>query len=360
MNKTKTFIRIFLSFCLWRAPQAAAWGERGHHAIARIAAMRVATGTEDEKALAALFRSKAIQLGHLSNVPDTAWRNMDKETSALNGPTHYMDADYWTDDIGSIPLDYQEAFKRFNGKPNKIDGKPIDLFQEGTLIWRSQQLYDLMVSEFHKAKTAAPGSAEYKRAVHQALVYGGLLAHFVGDASMPYHNSHDYDGAKTGHAGVHAYFEMETPDSDDPGLESAVYQGMPQSFASLKLEQEFSSGGSRPAAHLTRLLSERAFARLGELERLDGQLILERSKGKSPAKRKPAQEALAAFRPMIVEQLAESSAVLARLWRGAWEQAGKPDLSEAKFWDYAHKPDFVVPSYDEAAVTRIKAKTAAN
>ena len=57
---------------------------------------------------------------------------------------------------------------------------------------------------------------------------------------------------------------------------------------------------------------------------------------------------------MITEQVAGSAAALARLWRGAWEAAGKPDLAKARGWDYAHKPDFVAPGYDPDALGRIR------
>ncbi len=359
-----------LASSLW--PSAAhAWGERGHHAIARNAALAVLVGVPREPlagseagllwSVEAFFRKKALQLAHLSNIPDTAWRNSDPETQAINAPTHFLDADQLTQDFDAIPLEYPAALKKFHGKKNRLDKKKtIDLYASGTLIWRAQELYDLAVADFQAATAAAPGSPQYVDAVKNALRHLGLLAHFVGDATMPYHNATDYDGWATGNGGIHAYFESDIPDTQAPDLELDVYKKLPELYAAAGIEELFRKGGSRPASFLTREIGKRAFARIPELQRLDDAHLLERStpgeggRRGTPAARKAPEAAAPDMRPMITEQMALASAALARLWRGAWEAGGRPDLSYARFWDYHHKPEFVVPAYDPAAVERIK------
>lgn len=354
------------ALCLALLPgRAAAWGERGHHAVARTAALSVLEGvdaaamTPQEKSLRDFFRSKAIQLGHLSNIPDTHWRGLDAESAAQNAPTHYSDADQWTADFDSIPLDYEEALAKFQGKPNLIDGKPIDIFETGTLYWRAQQFYALLTASFRQAKDAAEGSPAQKAAAKDALLHAGLLAHFIGDASMPYHNATDYDGFASGNGGVHSYFETDALYAETPELEAEIFRRLPAAFRSLDADALLRKGGAKAGALLSRELGKRAFGRIPELRRLDDACILERSAApaggrRSAAKRKPAEKAMPAFRPMIEEQLALSAAVLARLWRGAWEEGGRPDLSKALFWDYHHRPDFVAPDYDPGALRRIK------
>lgn len=353
------------ALCLALLPgRAAAWGERGHHAVARAAALRVLEGVEagswtpEGKSLLAFFRSKAIQLGHLANIPDTYWRGLDKVRSAENAPTHFADADHWTEDFDAIPLDYGAALAKFQGKPSLIDGSPVDLFETGTLYWRAQQFYGLLIDAFRRAKTA-PENGERKAAVKDALLYAGLMAHFIGDASMPYHNAADYDGFTAGNGGIHSYFETEALSSETPELEAAVFRRIPEAFRNFGVEAKFQQGGRWSGALLSRELGRQAFRRIPELRRLDDAFILERSTvtdgGKRlAASRKPAEEAMEAFRPMIEEQLAFSAAVLARLWRGAWEQAGRPDLSKVHFWDYHHSPHFIPPDYDPDALRRIK------
>lgn len=345
------------------------WGERGHHSAARSAALWILAGTdlsgmppaeaEAYRSLESFFRRKAIQLGHISNIPDTSWRSLDWESSAQNAPTHFADADAWTDDFDAIPLDYPAALQKFHGKPNRLESKVIDLFETGTSIWRSQELYDLTVEQWKTVKASTPGSPEQKAAAQKAIVYGGLMAHFIGDASMPYHNATDYDGYATGNGGVHAYFETDAPETETPDFEADVHRKVPEQWIQLDVEAGFSRGGARPAAYLCRAIGKQAYARLPELRRIDDAFILRRSTPSaaglrgSQAARRPSEAAAPAFRPMITEQLARSAAALARLWRGAWEAGGKPDLGKARGWDYAHKPDFVPPAYDPDALRRI-------
>lgn len=348
-----------LALGLWLAllpSSARTWGERGHHAIARAAALDVLEGldlsaasAEDSARYAGLrdlFRDKALQLAHLSNIPDTSWRGGDPITRALNAPTHYSDADQWTVNFDTIPLDYNEALAKFQGKPNLVDGAPIDLFTSGTLYWRSQELFELLVDAFKR------------REPREAILYAGILAHFIGDASMPFHNASDHDGFITGNGGIHAYFETAALLPETPELEAAVYRRLPSAYRLFNVEAKLRQGGDNAGALLAREIGKQAFGRILELRKLDDAFVLERSTfsaqgRKVYAKRKPAESATPVFRPMIEEQLSLSAAVLARLWRAAWEQAGRPDVSRARFRAYLHEPSFIPPVYDPAGVQRL-------
>ncbi|MBI3552506.1 MAG: hypothetical protein HY077_08300 [Elusimicrobia bacterium] len=329
------------------------WGERGHNAIARVAAMRL-----DDPALRGFFQAKALQLGHLANIPDTSWRKLGPEVEALNAPTHFLNADEWTDDIASLPLDYSQAKKSVDGLKSRADAKPIDLFESGTVIWRAEQLFERMTDSFKKAKSEEPGSKGFKAAVQQALVYGGLMAHFVGDASQPYHNTADHDGYGTGEGGIHSFFESAVLNVETPALELDVFETLPTAAAALDCDRMMDDGAEcrrLAGACVTRELSARALARVGEVRRADAPLVLEPSVGKKAAKRKSADEAAPAFRPIIEWQLALAAGALRWLWREAWQRGGRPDLSKAQTFDYALAPDFVEPDYDPQAVARASA-----
>ena len=367
-----------LAFCaaLWALPTSGAcWGERGHHAAARDAALAILTGVDlsaQSPADAALYRGlrdfcrgRAIELGHIANIPDTAWRSMGDEIENMNGPTHFMNSEILTDDFDTIPLDYQDALARYQGKPSRLDGRPVDLFKTGTLIWRAQQFYDRLLRDLKDAKAAETSRdfAAEKSAVFRALVDAGLMAHFIGDATMPYHNAADHDGYGTGNGGVHAFFESEVPNTETPRFELDVYDKIPAEYKAFGMDAKFSAGKNKPAAFITRALAKEALGRIPEVIKIDDALILSRStvtaQGRNvPAKRKPADDADAAFRPIITEQVALAAAALSRLWRGAWEEAGRPDLAKARLHDYAHKPDFVEPSYDPDGVKRAKEEAA--
>ena len=339
------------------------WGERGHNAIARAAAMRMSMDVAVDSGAAGYFQRYALELGHIANIPDIYWRSLGKDYDALNSPTHYIDADAWTDDIASLPLDYARA-KELASK-SRVDGKPVGLFENGTLIWRAQQLYEKMAAAFARAKSEEPGSKAFKADVQQALVYGGLMAHFIGDASMPYHTTIDHDGYATGNGGIHAFFESDVPNTETPALELDVYRRLPRAAAAFEVDKKFAAGKRQPAAYLARALCVQAFARIGETRAIDDRFIIGRSLPAAPGRPKaPAVRgaspvaAAAAFHPLIEEQLALAAAVLTRLWRGAWEEGGKPDLSKAHTYAYALEPEFVMPDYDLDAVKSAQAKRA--
>ena len=74
-----------------------AWGERGHDLVTQVAVRLVGSDFDTSGKLSEALLMKAHLLGHLSNVPDTVWRNKDKVGAAAtkaNGSTHYVDSDY--------------------------------------------------------------------------------------------------------------------------------------------------------------------------------------------------------------------------------------------------------------------------
>ncbi len=87
-----------------------------------------------------------------------------------------------------------------------------------------------MIGSFKKAKSEEPGSKEFKTDIQDALVYGGLMAHFVGDASQPYHNTIDHDGYAAGEGGIHSYFETAAPTSRLPPWSLDVYDQVPDAY----------------------------------------------------------------------------------------------------------------------------------
>lgn len=349
--------RAALAAFLLGAPSlAAAWGERGHHSTASVAARAVLAGTKDAdihsapyRRLRDFFASKAIELGHISNIPDTAWRGGGALVEALNKPTHFADTDAWAASFDQIPLSYEDALRALHGKPSLLDGRPVDLFETGTLYWRAEEFYESARAAFKRAAGAKPGSPEAREALKEATLHLGLMAHFVADASMPLHNVTDWDSRSTGNAGLHLYFETEAPLQAGPDLEAAIHQKLYAALGSLP----DCAGSPRPAAQLARELGKRARARLLELRRLDDTLVVERST--EAARRPHPSEGLQRFSPLIEEQLALSAAALARLYRLAWEEGGRPELP-ARLWDYHFKPEFIPPAYDPAAVERVKAR----
>ncbi len=215
---------IFLSlFC---SQVCLAWGEVGHHLIARAAvevlrshpALHLTDGnetqTESLNNFLRVFTSKQIQEGHLANIPDTYWRSLDlgleEAGDLLGSPTHYFDSekilvlskavDF---SIIKIPLNYQQVKKDFSGIHN--------LFTElGTLPWRAEQFTQLYSNALKaNPKVDCNNNKTAEAATRNITTYAGLLAHFTGDVTMPYHTSLDHDAISVGQKGIHGYFERD-------------------------------------------------------------------------------------------------------------------------------------------------------
>ena len=80
----------------------------------------------------------------------------------------------------------------------------------------------------------------------------------------------------------------------------------------------------------------------------DKSFLFEKEKFK-PAVRKPAEtrEVLAGHKPFLINRLAVGSYALAKIWYQAWEEGGKPQLSDANGVSipYALDVPFLWPTY---------------
>jgi hypothetical protein len=221
--KKFVFLALYFSQIAW------GWGEVGHHIIARSAVETLKfhpllsssrltpNDKESVQNFINRFKSKQYQQGHLANIPDTYWRNLDhglEETGTLLGsPSHYFDSEnifafFKTNDFSQvkIPLTYSEAKKNFSSINH--------FFSEvGSLPWRAQQFTDLYAAALKSSGGLnCKGNREAELAMRKVTAYAGLLAHFTGDVSMPYHTSIDHDAIAVGQKGIHSYFEQDLVD----------------------------------------------------------------------------------------------------------------------------------------------------
>lgn len=222
-----------------------AWSELGHHVVARIAARVVShhplliqqekqSTTDKRTAAIAEFKrilsSRWIQQGHLSNIPDTYWRNLDgglKEFGKLLGDgTHYFNADRVATPKEKLPVKVPLTYEKAKLFAKQKDPK-INFYNDvGTLPWRGQQLASLYQWSAQKYPKKKCKSMELMRThpTQVLLGYAGLLAHMTGDASAPYHVTRDYDGVGTGQKGLHTYFETSLVNALEWGLDEKVFK----------------------------------------------------------------------------------------------------------------------------------------
>lgn len=217
------FFALFVTQICW------GWGEVGHHLIARSAveilkshpSLNAKSNLADREALQSfleVFHSKEYQEGHIANIPDTYWRNLDRglseEGTLLGSPSHYLDSEELLTVMklkdlsqahaqAKIPLTYAEAKKIFP----QIHG----FFKNvGSLPWRAQQFSELYSTALKKQReTKCEPSRKGELATRISLTFAGLLTHFTGDVSMPYHTTVDHDAIAVGQKGIHSYFEQD-------------------------------------------------------------------------------------------------------------------------------------------------------
>ena len=169
---------MLLTACL--PVSSAAWGEKGHLTINRVA-MDAA-----ETKLPEFMKAARQQIIYNAYEPDR-WRE-EGRASAMNtaqAADHFFDSEYWGP-IATIDVD-RYAFME------KVAAKKIELIKVGYLPYAILENYEKLVNAFRFWRNAkTPQDRESARA--NAVYIAGVMGHYVGDGSQPMHLSIQYNG----------------------------------------------------------------------------------------------------------------------------------------------------------------------
>jgi hypothetical protein len=111
-------------------------------------------------------------------------------------PRHFLDMDaYGPYPFSDLPRDYDAAVKRF--------GKET-IQKNGLLPWRTAEMYGQLVKAFQQY-----GAGTSSFAGDDIKFFSSVVAHYTGDAHVPFHAALNYDGQLTNQHGIHARFEGE-------------------------------------------------------------------------------------------------------------------------------------------------------
>lgn len=348
---------------------AFAWGERGHDGISRIA-VRILAASEDADTakLGAFLQRKELMLGHLSNVPDIVWRSLGKDIEELSAPSHFIDMEFFLapglpPQAQDLPGDVRSllaAMAKNCSRGKKIPCVPGNsdderLAKSGHAPFRIETLSQDLLTTFKAIKSLeakVPKDAREKddprtELMNQALLYAGILSHFVGDLANPHHTSVDYDGWETGQGGLHGYFESEIVEGYPLDLEATV---LDEALRHQPMADKFSR---HPHNYLRQAweLALDSHSHLLDLTALDKKhSLLEMSvkgdrEGRKKAKRKDVKLVRNPYRNFIILRLAAGSDALARIWLDTWLEAGKPDLDFYRSYHYDVKPELIPLRY---------------
>jgi hypothetical protein len=304
------------------------------------------------------LRNKPQMMGHLCNMPDFYWKSLGGDAVKYGSPAHFIDAEILGLPIKDIPTDYKKIIADYTGKEDKFknDGSTIKNIPKefGSAWWRADQ-FVRRISDMKEAFSAAkpPENAKeeqddslpYNKLVFDMAVNMGLMGHFVGDTSQPFHSTADHDGWKAGHGGIHSYYEDAIVAEFDGDLDARVLT----EARSLKNPSFLKP---KTVVEKMRALGEISQKEVATIFKLDP--VIKKSventeqhgmKLRTPAERQPAVVGYKRMNKMIVTELARSAVLLASLWDEAYANAGKPKLAAYKSYKYPFTVEFIYPDY---------------
>ncbi len=330
---------------------ALAWGGRGHDAICQAAVFLIKNPELKDYLL-----SKPHVMGHLCNVPDIYWKSLPDDARKFGDPTHFIDVEILGLKMADVPTDYQKIIDSYTGSENKFqDGAKIFSVPKelGSVWWRVDQFQRRAIEEGKKAKAAtAPTNSKeeqneelpYNQGFYQMLVNMGVMGHFVGDASQPFHSTTDYDGYAASHGGIHSYYEEAAVIHFGPDLVSRIvkkatgfknpsYLKPKTVVEKMRAFSEVAANDIKPALKADPIIKP-------------SQLRIEKGMSlKTAAERQSSSVGFKKFEKLILEQMARSSFFLAHLWDAAYTEAGEPDVKAYRSYRYPLTPEFVMPDY---------------
>lgn len=273
---------VLLILSLAAAPaHLGAWGLESHRELTGLALSML------PEELQPFFESRRAFVVEHSVDPDL-WRLAGFEDEA---PRHFLDMDaYGAYPFTDLPREYDVAVQKF--------GREF-VHRNGQLPWRIAEVYGNLVRSFEEVRK---GSSPY--ALDNAAFHAAVLAHYVGDAHVPFHAILNYDGQLTNQHGIHARFESELVRRYRSRLEvkpapmPAVTA--PRDFAFATLLEGTTLAGPLFAADLTAI---------GDGTTYDDAYF---------------DRFFALAKPTLESRLSQSAAAIAAAITGAWEAAGRP------------------------------------
>jgi hypothetical protein len=273
------FQLLIVSILLFAYPiRAHAWDAHTHMLIARLAVDAL-----PESPLRHTLEAHEADLQEDAVAPDEILRARYGKAEAIR---HYIDLEYYgadpfaalKPDLAAMELEYGAG----------------TLDKSGTLPWTIEEMAQGVQQAWRKGDCA------------QVVVMSGYLAHYVGDATQPLHTTKYYDGYPQDR-GMHARFEGAV----DRSVGEVEQLARPQVHV-VEIDSVWSAAitelrHSNPLVATTFDADRAARAETGAKKGDEFDRALMRRE-----------------MPMVAQQVAEASSVLASIWLYEWNQAGSP------------------------------------
>jgi hypothetical protein len=279
---------ILLALVLVIPRPAHAWGFSAHKFIADRA---IALLPAEIRPLFEQHRSEVVE------------RAIDPDTWIIAGweeerPHHFVDMDspgFGQYPFNELPRDYTAALAKFG---------PAKMREAGTLPWTAEEAF----GSLRRAFEAYPRRGNFGPNAHlDVILFSAWLAHYVSDAHVPLHGIANYDGQLTQQWGVHSRWEATLFERYLKQLTLTPKPLMPikdpRAFIFNELLQDYQLAQ-------TVLKSDRDA--IGNRDVYDDAYY---------------QAFFTANKSMMEQRLSDSISAVAAMIAGAWEAAGKPEIS---------------------------------
>ena len=224
-------------------------------------------------------------------------------------PQHFLDMDaYGPAPFDAIPHDKDAAIAKF--------GK--DMVQKnGLLPWRVDEMYTKLVRAFADAKTDRPYAKD------NIKFLSAVLAHYVGDAHVPFHAVLNHDGQVTNQQGLHSRFESQMFDRYRLRLRIR-----PAPITVTTSPRDFIFDTLAVSASLAEPMLAADRDAIGSGDVYDAAYY---------------DRFFARAQPVLERRLSEAIAATAALITRAWEEGGKPSLADLPAQDRRRRPASATP-----------------
>ena len=231
--------------------------------------------------------------------------NPDRRRYAVadEAPRHYIDLDDYGDSAAyTLPRYWNQAEEKIG-----IDS----LLAHGIVPWHIAKMYDQLKDAF------------LLRDPRKILRISAELGHYIADANVPLHTTSNYDGQKTGQAGIHALWESRLPELHF--IEYDFFVGKAEHVQNIQMAAWAAIARSNAAVdsvlRFEKELSEKMTSKKFSFE----------TKGKQTIKMVSVEYSKAYHQllsGMVERQFCASVKMVGDVWYSAWVDAGQPDLKE--------------------------------
>ena len=230
------------------------------------------------------------------------------------GPRHYIDIDrYGKYPFAELPKKWEDAKQRFGEDT---------LLANGIVPWWTQQILQRLTHAFKEKNES------------NILKLSAEIGHYIADAHVPLHASHNHNGQYTNQKGIHAFWESRLPEllADkewDFFITKADYISDPSRFIWERVSE--SALASDTVLRYEKELSnnfptDRKYA----FETRNGTLVRQYSSAYSIAYNKKLQG-------MTERRMRQAIYAVASFWYTAWVNAGQPDLKTLRQENFSAK-----------------------